>query len=464
MKILKILTLFLVISFMSEIAIAANHYIRDGGTGNGSDWTNAWDALPATLTRGDTYYIADGSYGAYKFDDAESGSTYIYIKKAIESDHGTDTGWDSTYGDGQAAFDSGYYNSGGGVTGRLVFAKGFYDIDGQVGGGPDSWTSGHGFYVQHTNWACGIVAFEPSGGVNNILLRHMEIKGAGPDDDGGSCNDGIYIIGVGGDRSSNWLLQYSYIWYQGRTWVLTRLVDSWTIEYNKFYYNEHHWGQHSEGFSSYPGNNWVLRYNLFEDFDGLGALVFASSDGFKIYGNVFLISANYPRPGQNPDVDGGSITSWSGVGNGDFTNAEIHNNTFVDFSTRQTIRLSINLRSSGGNSGIAYNNVCYGDAEFWIDNEFTHDYNWFYGCGSHNEPNMQNGSGDTFVNSAAGDFHLVAATNSGDSTIGTEYNTDMDGTPRSIDGNWDMGAYELVAGSGDATIPNPPFNLTVSSQ
>ena len=38
------------------------HYVRAGATGlnNGSDWNNAWTSLPATLVRGDTYYIADG--------------------------------------------------------------------------------------------------------------------------------------------------------------------------------------------------------------------------------------------------------------------------------------------------------------------------------------------------------------------------------------------------------------------
>ena len=43
------------------------HYIRkavDNTTGN--DWTD----LPASLVRGDTYYIADGAYTNYVFDDA----------------------------------------------------------------------------------------------------------------------------------------------------------------------------------------------------------------------------------------------------------------------------------------------------------------------------------------------------------------------------------------------------------
>src|SRR3989339_75388 len=105
------------------------HYIRQGATGsnNGSDWTNAWIALPATLQRGHTYYIADGTYGSYTFDDAVSGTLYITVKKAVAGDHGTNTGWQTGHGDGQAEF-SGF-----------SFSSGYYVIDGQSGGGPGNW-------------------------------------------------------------------------------------------------------------------------------------------------------------------------------------------------------------------------------------------------------------------------------------------------------------------------------------
>src|SRR6478672_8702003 len=76
-------------------AQTATHYVRQGasGTGTGDDWTNAYPNLPGTLTRGDTYYVADGSYGNPVFDDPESGTLVITIKKATITDHGTDTGW-----------------------------------------------------------------------------------------------------------------------------------------------------------------------------------------------------------------------------------------------------------------------------------------------------------------------------------------------------------------------------------
>src|SRR3989304_6190299 len=138
MKIFKAAYYLLIYFVLSTSAYAASHYIRAGASGanNGSDWTNAWTVLPSTLTRGDTYYIADGSYGGYVFDDADSGSTWIYIKKATASVHGTETGWDSSYGDGQAVF-----------TAQIEFKTNYLEIDGVTGGGPGSWETGHGIKV-----------------------------------------------------------------------------------------------------------------------------------------------------------------------------------------------------------------------------------------------------------------------------------------------------------------------------
>src|SRR5687768_13295730 len=81
-------------------------YIRAGAVGarDGSDWSDAYPALPATLIRGAIYYVADGTYGGYTFDDATSGTALITIRKATVDDHGTATGWQDSYGDGQAIF------------------------------------------------------------------------------------------------------------------------------------------------------------------------------------------------------------------------------------------------------------------------------------------------------------------------------------------------------------------------
>ena len=102
----RLFPLVLTACLLPAFAHAANQYVRPGATGanNGADWANALSKLPASLTRGDTYYLANGSYGSYVFNTANSGASTITIKKAVESDHGTATGWSSSYGDGQSVF------------------------------------------------------------------------------------------------------------------------------------------------------------------------------------------------------------------------------------------------------------------------------------------------------------------------------------------------------------------------
>jgi hypothetical protein len=118
--------------------IAANHYVRAGasGTGSGADWTNAYTSLPATLVRGDTYYIAAGTYSGVTFKTATSGTTLITIKKATVADHGIATGWLDSYAAGQANF-----------TSELIIESSNWVIDGQTGGGPGAWNSGFGFKI-----------------------------------------------------------------------------------------------------------------------------------------------------------------------------------------------------------------------------------------------------------------------------------------------------------------------------
>src|SRR4030067_9598 len=110
-------------------------YIRAGASGNGSgsDWTNAKTSLTG-LVRGNTYYLADGSYASFAFGVANSGSSYINIYKATASDHGTETGWDPSYGDGVAT-----------ISGMSV-QTGYLILDGRVGGGPGSYISGNGIF------------------------------------------------------------------------------------------------------------------------------------------------------------------------------------------------------------------------------------------------------------------------------------------------------------------------------
>ncbi|NML18697.1 hypothetical protein, partial [Azohydromonas caseinilytica] len=116
-----VLTLAVAASMLPAFASAANVYVRPGATGanNGSDWANAYTALPSTLVRGNVYYIAAGSYAGRTFSTAASGTTPVTIKKATVADHGTSTGWSDAYGTGQASF-----------TGGISFTTPYWVFDG----------------------------------------------------------------------------------------------------------------------------------------------------------------------------------------------------------------------------------------------------------------------------------------------------------------------------------------------
>ena len=92
---------FLILFFaFGANAFAANHYVRAGALGSGSDWTNPCGNLTGgcALVRGDTYYIATGSYGNLSINVPTSGTTLITIKGATAADHGTDIGWNNSFG------------------------------------------------------------------------------------------------------------------------------------------------------------------------------------------------------------------------------------------------------------------------------------------------------------------------------------------------------------------------------
>ena len=122
------------------------YYIRAGATGanNGTSWTDAYTSIPA-FTRGVngvTYYVADGTYAPRELSTPASGGKVITIKKATVQDHGTNTGWNDSYGDGTATF-----------SGGMSLLTSDWVIDGQTGGGPGNWKGTNigepfGFYLK----------------------------------------------------------------------------------------------------------------------------------------------------------------------------------------------------------------------------------------------------------------------------------------------------------------------------
>ena len=446
LKVIRLVSFMLL--FCSPL-YAANHYVRAGATGsaNGSDWTNAYTDIPASLTRGDTYYIADGSYAPFFLSDKPSGTTVISILKATESAHGTDTGWNSTYGDGQADFK---YNSTN--EGTSSISNSYYVFDGITGGGPGSWKTGFGFKF-HTDTKTGSGAgLAISKGTSNNIVRHIEIVGNFGDGAGNAkSNDGLYV-----GKSTNTTIEYIYIHDTGRTSIFSRASDI-TFRYSYFARNESTSAEHSEGASIWaragdpPVDNTTFAYCVWEDFEGTGGIIYEGT-GLKVYGNVF-----FHTEGSSASIGGnGSIGTWTAS---DATDCKIYNNTFVNINGHNP---GIAFLSSPSTGNVAYNNLFYNspNSNLFVNVE-SHDYNWFYNSsGTHGESNAQSGEGDPFVALSDHNFRLAVSTDPG-LAVDWPFDGDPDGSKRGADGTWDRGAFENVDGAG---LPSPPSNLRIVSQ
>jgi len=341
---------------------AANHYVLDGGTGDCSDWTNACGDLPATLTRGDTYYVGDGAYVAYTFDDACvdacDATDLITIKKATAADHGTETGWQAAYGDGTATFPA------------LTFSTSYWLFDGQVGGGPLAWSSGHGFVVYRVTDSCGdngnLITLGTA--VSNISIRHTK---AYSDYSAYTING---IKGVSG--ASNITISYCQISdLFGVPFHIGNWTDS-TIEYSYIYHNKStgtggtpcaDW--HSEGISSLGTNsNITIRWNLWDRIEGtavLAGITITTSDNWKIYGNIFSRSAAtiyyyWEPPGSNQ---------------AQLTNSYFLNNVIVGQGPAGNSVGGLAIQNGTGN--VAYNNIWYSNIGATFDlNVAIHNYQY----------------------------------------------------------------------------------------
>lgn len=432
-----------------KISQAAEHYIRQGASGsnNGADWINAWTSLPPALVRGDTYYVAAGEYGGYTFDDAVSGTQFITIKKAFASNHGTDAGWQDSYGDGQAVF------------GPLAVGASYIKIDGQTGGGPASWDTGHGFVVRNPNKGISITT-----SVSNVEVRHVAIiyeMNAGYSYP--TCNESLpggqdAIYGTG--SVTNAVFSHMYIYRPGRTAWLTR--GTWnnvTIEYSSVkdatccqylgptgcQHGEIWSADHTAGILSGA----VIRYNYFDRFQSTGGLVMAGGNGVYIYGNIFRGVAGQAN---------GAITNWDSSAT-ITSNVYVFNNSFVDTDAQ----IGWNYCSGW----FVYNNLFYSNNRTNFTN-VVHDYS--VADVSLSEAHPQTGfAASAFTDYAGGNFSLAQSTMpakdlKSEAWWNPAYCSDLDmlGTSRGADGVWDRGAYEYVSVTpGDLTAPATPNGLAV---
>lgn len=451
--------------FLSSQSFAANHYILEGGAGDGSNWSSPWDDLPATLTRGDTYYIGDGTYAAYTFDDAASETDVITIKKATVADHGTDTGWSDAYGDGEAVFSS------SGTTWTIT--TDYYVIDGQIGSGKSA--GGYGIRVYSTASRASSATLVNVSGADNLSISHVEFDfNNGTSAGTTACTRMLGCWAASTDITlSECYFHHSsgYVFYLGTYGTPTHTQTNWIIEKCYFYMiggggsiASGHW----ELMWLLWANNFQFRYNIlenvFEDIAGgangqTGWLMVGGSTDVSFYGNLLFCSdSNYCDVGGN-----GIIATWSNdvyVNNGIY----IYNNTFADITSRDyDPKIYFYHNTANDANVVCQNNLYFNSAWSWtgVDTQ-SHE-----ACGGGQDcsgTNQQTGilSGQ-FTSYATDVFSLASATDAG-TTLASPYDTDIQGATRGSDGTWDRGAYEYAGGGGGGdTTPPTPNPATFSS-
>lgn len=444
MRYVAVALLFLV----APLAIGANRHVTPSGSGaqTGVDWDNAYAGLPATLNRGDVYYIADGNYGGYTFDDAASGTTLITVKKAIESDHGSNVGWVSTLGDGQAAF-----------VGQIVMRTDYITIDGQVGYGAPWWKdfTAYGFRVD-TSGTTNSSAFRIPSGLpeqyNHLTFRRIEVQGP---NNTTSQGDSFQFPG---QQPGSGDYTFSYLWLRAVNRVhffigggSTENVPNTLVEYVFAEANGiagPTTGDHSETAAVRGTVNGTVRWSVFKDYRSTGGWIFRTGT-WDLYGNIFWWDGFSSSTANN-----GPIGSWSSEA-GFIDNFRICNNTFFNITHAPAATLLPIVFSSTGHQ--AQNNL-------WVDvatpvgdyfgGSVSHDYNAAFNApGLGGEPNGQTLGANPLQAPNAGDFRLNAATANGNGTgVCAPFNTDMEGNTRGADGTWDRGALEFVSGAGPPVV------------
>ena len=434
-------------------ASSKTYYVNPSAKGakTGLDWTNAFTGLPLSLERGATYYIADGKYASHKFNDAGTG--WINITKAIPSDHGTNTGWSNSMGDGVAVFDP------------FSFTAGNYSFNGQVGGGPNSFTSGHGIKIASDSDKAKIInILNP---VSNLVFDHVEMTLGFKS--GYTGQDIIYGVKGGSD----WTFKNSYLHHSSRTILYTMNVSNILIENCQLERNGQNQAQHSEIWSARGTDNVTIKNSILKDYVSTGGLII-SGKNWNIYGNVFTWSKDFGTTANN-----GAIGSWSSSSTYNASNINIYNNSFINLTNGGSGRI-FPIYNSISNVR-AYNNLWHNSPTAKFGGGVTHDYNLFKGSGEDNimEANKQVET----KNIADPTTYKTAYPTSSGKALPAPYDTDMHGNKRGGDGIWDRGAFEInsknkitapdsqsVAASGNTAIqktgtttpangnanPNPP--------
>jgi len=192
---------------------------------------------------------------------------------------------------------------------------------------------------------------------------------------------------------------------------------------------------------------------VFEDIEGTGFIVSVGTgptNRMEVYGNVFMWHQGNPY--RRSGIGNGIIATTS---NSVANNWLVYNNSFINTgdSTGGASGTVFSTANRAGGAGFtAYNNLCYfptgKNCSYSMQaSEMVHDWTMCITTGMcTSEISIQTGSSNPFVDWVNENYHLLAATQAGN-TLSAPYNTDPDANTRGATGVWNRGAYEFVAGA-----------------
>jgi hypothetical protein len=435
----------LILLFVSS-NLYADKYLRlgAGGSGNGSDWINAYTSATtaeANITRGETLWVASSggvNLGNVTWNVATSGTSVITVKKATVASHGTSTGWSDTYADGPAIFS------------KWSVSTDYWYFDGQYGYGADWYHTytPYGFKIQGSGSDNGIDQTSSNIAFNNNVFQYVEI-----DLNGGSGTVSWDAVRCNGGGDNN---RFSYIWMHDVTRCGYKIgtapgglqLDNWIIEHNFIddISRNSQYGTHSEAMSCRATGKVIVRYSVFRNFKSTGGIIVGNGADWEIYGNVFHWTSDLGNTANN-----GVIGSWSSDERYAVSGFKIYNNTFYGLVEDAKRLFPVTVSSS---DHIIRNNIwinCTDAGSVFGGGTEDHAYNAFYNHGvTETEATKQTLSSDPITDAANGDYSLTYATTAGETLEG--FSTDMDSVERGADGVWDRGAFELDSGE-EPTIP-----------
>jgi hypothetical protein len=466
--------------FSAKGALAACHAVTPSGSGSktGADWNNAYAGLPATLVRGDIYYLADGNYGnRLTLSTPESGTTPIELRKAQSYDNCTSTGWNTgTMGSAQAVWTWGSPGS------MVSITSSYWTINGngrgaatEIGcGGVHANPPASMLDAAPNPAACGIKidastcpsaslrgcdngSGEMHGGGASIIWESVEWKGQGLNSNGNNDSETYFWFAT---PSPNMVVTHSYLHNASTTYV-TNANGGWnngTFSYNYVWGSFDGSNNHGEALQDTGTDSGTLiHHNSFRDMNDNGVLVFVdpvagTHNAFQFYDNI-----DWCSQGNSCRHSVGFVACINA--------SQTCTNFVIVHNVIQGGNNNCGVKSTNTGSYTIKNNVWYNCSPAPLPSSgVTEDHNSWLNSGSGGS-----GTGDVtdtsapnpFVNWPAGNFNLSSENadwnNQIDlSSLGAQYNIDLNGAIFTTD----RGASQFNGSVSQA--PQPPTGLSAT--